>query len=304
MYSVGVVLVNWNGGELTIPCIESLMAGVVAPDRIIVVDNASTDGSAELIAREFPQVEVVLSRDNLGFTGGNNIGIRKFIARGFDYIWVLNNDTVVERDCLKRFLEFVQEYDEVAGCCGKILYHDQRDVIWFAGATFNPLLLTAKHKGALQRDTGRYDRIERTAFITGCCMFVKKEAWEKVGMFDERFFAYGEDFDWCMRAKALDLQLFFVPEAVMYHKVSASMLKLRKTGSAGSTSPRVIYLVTRNRLYILRKHAKNRAQKTLAMVLFAFWITYYASALIILFRWYKIPPLLRGINDGMKDALV
>lgn len=301
--SVGVVLVNWNGGELTIPCIGSLLAGSTIPDRIVVVDNASTDGSADQIASQYPNVVVIRNEENTGFTGGNNVGISRLLDEGMDYIWVLNNDTEVEKDCLKVLVEFMEREGNVAGCCGKILYHDRRDIIWYAGAKYYPRLLTAKHIGESQKDGESFNVVQETLFITGCSMFVRAVVWRKVGLFDDRLFAYSEDFDWCLRAKYLGLHLNYVPQAVIYHKISSSMRKLIGKRNAGTTSPLSIYLTSRNRLYIIKKHSSRITTSVTAMINYFAGQVYYLAALILLMRWSKGKALVLGIWDGLFDKM-
>ena len=301
--TVGAVLVNWNGSELTIPCIKSLLAGSMVPDRIIVIDNASTDGSLEDIAAECPEATIIRNCQNSGFAGGNNIGILQLIDEGLDYIWVLNNDTEVDRDCLAVLFNYMEKESSMAGCCGKILYHDQQDLIWYAGAIYNPRLITVKHKGQLQKDKGQYDLIEETPFITGCCMFIRARVWQRIGLFDERFFAYSEDLDWCLRAGDAKLQLVYNPHAIVYHKVSSSMKKLKRSKRTGSTPAFATYLSNRNRFFILRKHSPDNLVKLKGMTLHISWILFYIVALLMILRWTKAVAVFRAAKDGILTKL-
>ena len=301
--SVGVVLLNWNGVELTIACIESLLCGLLIPDHIVVVDNASTDGSADMIEAKFQQVQIIRNAENLGFAGGNNIGIQQLIKQNVDYIWVLNNDTEIDKKCLDELVKFMAGEPGVSGCCGKILYDNPHDKIWYAGATLNKYTLKSKHRGELEIDKGQYNDPDATPFITGCCMFVRKLAWKCVGGFDEQFFAYSEDLDWCLRAGNLGLKLRYVPRAIIYHKVSATFKKTTTQKSGGTSSPFAIYLVSRNRMFLIRKHAKNGFQFLVSTILYFTWNFYYGTALIFLLRINKLKSLTKGIIDGCFNKL-
>lgn len=295
---IGVVLINWDGEEFTIPCIKSLMASTVLPWKIIVVDNASTDGSPEHIAARFPDVDLIRNDTNLGFTGGNNVGIRS-VLNSAEYIWLLNNDTVVQPTCLERLLGEMEKDRSIASVTGKILYPPPDKRIWYAGAKFHYWRLSARHRGAGEDDVGQYDRSEDVPFISGCCMMMKKEAFETVGLFDDTFFAYSEDLDWCLRARRLGLRLRYVPGAILYHRVSASLHKHRGKISGGTTSPFGVYITNRNRLYIIRKHASNPMQWFSAMISHMLWCGYYGVILFIIGRWDKLFALIRSIRDGL-----
>jgi len=301
--TVGVVLVNWNGAGFTIPCIESLLAGSVNPDRIVVVDNASRDDSPELISQKFPGIELIRNKENLGFTGANNIGISGLMAAGCEYIWILNNDTTVDAECLSTLKRHMAGHPDVSACSGKILYADPGQRIWYAGARYNKWTLGFAHRGQGEEDAGQYDRIEEVPFLSGCCMFVRREAIERVGQFDDHFFAYCEDSDWCLRARKTRLRLDYVPEAVLRHKVSATVNTLKKQRYGGTTSPFSVYITNRNRLYQIRKHSGNALQCTTASVAFAAWVCYYGASLLLLFRIAKCRALFMAVYDGVTKPL-
>jgi GT2 family glycosyltransferase len=301
--TVGVVLVNWNGAEHTIPCIESLLAGSVAPDRIVVVDNASRDDSAERIARRFPEVTLIRNTENLGFTGANNQGIERLIAAGCAYIWILNNDTTVDRGCLSSLKEHLDAHRDAAACSGKVLYAEPRDLIWFAGATLNAWTLVATHRGVGERDTGRYDRIEPTPFLSGCCMFVRREALQRLGAFDDRFFAYFEDADWCLRAVEAGLRLDYVPQGVLWHKVSATLDSLKDPGTTGTTSPFGVYITLRNHWFLIRKHARSPLRLAIAVSAHAAGTGYHAGGLLLLGRFHKLKAVAWSVYDGLFEPL-
>ena len=296
---IGVVLVNWNGGDLTLACVNSLKRGDVVPWKIVILDNASTDGSAEKLAENHPDVHLIRSDVNRGFTGGNNVAIRYLLDQGSDFVWVLNNDTVVDEACLRMLLEAMIQDPGLAACSGKILYTNPPDQIWYAGSTWNEWALTSPHRGRGELDKGQYDESEDVHFISGCCMLVRQSVFSAVGLFDEVFFAYCEDVDWCIRARRMGLRLRYIPRAVLWHEVSSSLRKMHKNIGGGTTSPYGLYLLFRNRIFIIRKHAHGAFRRSIAGAILLMDVTYYVLGLVILRRWAKIRALLRGVRDGV-----
>ena len=296
--TVGVVLVNWNGAEHTIPCVESLLAGSVRPDSIVVVDNASQDDSADRIAERFPGVTLIRNSHNLGFTGGNNIGIDRLLTSGSAYLWILNNDTTVDKECLSVLKTHLDAHPDVSACSGKITYAEPQNLIWYAGATYDPWTVQSRHRGEGENDVGQYEQTADVPFISGCCMFVRREAVERVGVFDDRFFAYYEDSDWCRRAIRTSHRLQYVPSAIVRHKVSATVGRVKARETAGTTSPFSVYITNRNRLFMIRKHAAGVLQMGTAVLAYACWLFYYGTALVVLGRFQKFGALVMAAYDG------
>jgi hypothetical protein len=295
---VGVVLVNWNTPDFTIPCIKSLQAGTCRPRTILVFDNASSDGSCDDIAARFPDVVLVRSPTNLGFTGANNAGIRRLLADGADYVWVLNNDTVVEPSCLERLVRVAESNPGIAALGAKILYADPPNAVWYGGARLNPFSFTAGHAGVGRPATFGPREPTPVDFITGCSMLISRRALASVGLFDDRLFAYSEDFDWSLRARRQGLPLVYVPQAVVYHKVSASLSRNTLGTSGGTASPRVYYLATRNFFWVVRKHA-TWWQVVTATATRMVLVGYLSAGMTILRRWEKLSALWRGVRDGL-----
>jgi GT2 family glycosyltransferase len=232
--SVTAVVLSWNGREDTLACLASLEAEPVTP---LVVDNGSSDGSVEAVRER--GVEVVENGRNLGFAAGMNVGIRLALERGAEHVLTLNNDVEVEPGFLAPLL--------VAGdvACPQILFGDGRTV-WYAGARWDP------RAGYHGRNTGYggppvSGAPYETDRACGGALLASREAWERVGLFDESLFAYAEDTDWSLRARALGYRILVVPESVVRHKVSAS--------SGGEGSPTSIYFTLRNSLRVAERHA-------------------------------------------------
>ena len=248
---VYIIILNWNGWEDTVECIKTCRRLSYPHFRILILDNCSTDGSVSIISEKFPDIELIQTGANLGFAGGNNVGIRYALARGADYVWLLNNDTVVDVWALSALVT-VAEGDERVGMVGsKIVYYDNPHLIWYAGAISDlrrPYRLG--HRGLLEEDRGAYQQIQETGYITGCSLLARKEMIESVGFLDDALFLYFEDADWSARASAAGWKLMYSPGSVIRHKESAS--------AGGAASPSVMYYTARNRLYFTRRNFPDR----------------------------------------------
>src|SRR3989454_3541981 len=258
--TLGVVILNWNGTDVTPRCLDSLLRSSSQPDQIVVVDNASTDGSADHIRGRYPQVALVVNDSNLGFAEGNNVGIRYLLERAFDLVLLLNNDTVVDPDCLRELKRAAET--QPAAAYGATIYElSAPGRIWYSGGSISRLTLEARHETA-PADAPGTPRL--TDFITGCCLMFRSDALRRIGLLDRDFFAYYEDVDWCLRAKAADERLLYVPAAVLRHDVSHSFRRAgtRDHGTARyswtQSRPLVLYLAYRNRLLLARKHASGK----------------------------------------------
>ena len=241
---VAVVVLNWNGLADTVECLASLEQLETPAYEVVVVDNGSTDGSVTAIRERFPRVTVLENGENLGYTGGNNAGLRYALEQEADYVLLLNNDTTVAPDLVRRLVD-AAEADPQVGIAGPtIYYHDRPDVIWSAGGAIDWERGTTWMVGLDELDEGQFGAQPRAMdFVTGCCILVRRALIERVGLLDERFFAYYEDTEWCARAARAGYKIVHVPAARMWHKISPC---------AQSDSPFVHYYMTRNRLLFLK----------------------------------------------------
>ena len=250
-----IVVLNWNGWRDTLECLVSLEHLAYPNYKVVVVDNASSDGSEEKICEAFPAVQLIQSGANLGFAGGNNVGIRYALEQGADYIWLLNNDTVVEPDALTHLVERMAN-DERVGMCGSTLvyYHDRSKVQALAGATFNKWLGVSKHIG---QHTSRYylaspESVEkRLAYIVGASLLVSRSFVEGVGLLCEDYFLYYEEMDWAIRARD-KFTLAYAPKSVVYHKEGGSVGGDNITLNQKSMT--ADYYSIRNRIVFTQKH--------------------------------------------------
>jgi len=249
---VYIVVLNWNGGDDTVECLKSLGSVNYDNRNIVVVDNGSEDDSVSRIKKQFPGMEIIESRTNLGFAGGNNIGIKHALKNKADYVLLLNNDTTVDKDFLQELVK-IGELDKNVGALGaKICFYSNPNRIWFAGGKVNWMKNKGVHIGFEEIDTGQHDRIKEVDYLTGCCLLVKREIIEKVGFLSEDYFLYYEDLDFSLRVKRAGYKCVYVYKSKIYHKVSRST----KPGSQS-----YIYYHTRNGLSLVKRNGSllNRA---------------------------------------------
>ena len=241
MKLVAVVL-NWNGGDDTLAALESL-EGI----ETVCVDNGSDDGSPDSIAARFPSVELIRTGVNLGFSGGNNVGIRRALARGADWVLLLNNDAVADPG-LPAALEAAAAARPDAGVLAcKVFFADPPDVLMYAGGRVNLRLgYWGRQDGFGQRDDGRFDTLRDVDRATGAAMAASRAAIERAGLLDESLFAYAEDTEWCLRIREAGFSVVFVPDAKVSHVGSAS--------TGGLRSPTSIYYDTRNMIAVAERH--------------------------------------------------
>jgi GT2 family glycosyltransferase len=244
---VYIIILNWNGLQDTIVCLDSLASLTYPNFRLVVVDNGSTDGSTDIISKNYPKVIFVENKENLGYAKGNNVGIRYALENNADYIWLLNNDTVVEQNALLNMV-IEAEGDPLIGIIGsKIYYLNSAKKIWFAGAMINWSRGISNHIGMNETDVGQYDYVKEIDRVAGCSMLVKREVCNRVGLFDDNFFLYVEEVDWCVRARKAGFKCLFVPSSIVYHRGLASVSLI------GSCSKVFNYYNTRNFLYLIQK---------------------------------------------------
>jgi hypothetical protein len=244
---VAAVVLSWNRREDTLACLRSL-AAADPPPHVIVVDNASSDGTSDAVRREFPALELIENPSNLGFAEGNDVGIRHALAHGAEHVLVLNNDTEVDPGFLAPLLEEAARRPDAAALSPKILFAEPRDLIWFAGAEYEPRSgYNGRHRGYRERDDGRFEEVVETGRVCGAAMLVPREVLERVGVFDPELFAYSEDTDWSLRAREAGYRHYVVPASRVWHKVSAA--------SGGESSPTALYYDVRNALVVAERHA-------------------------------------------------
>jgi GT2 family glycosyltransferase len=294
-YSVAVILVNWNGYYLTKRCLHSLEKVSYVNHSIIVVDNASEDGSYNKLKNEFNKPIFLRNQKNLGFTGGNNTGIAYAMEKGFDYILLLNNDTVVNPDFMEPLLNLAIQNPDTGMVQPLILNLDSADRIWSAGGKMLQSLGIAKTLGdnAVLKDYPLEDR--KIDWATGCCILIPKVIILQVGTLENSFFAYFEDVDWSLRIREAGFKIYFSSKSIIYHQGSASS---KKAHDEGVLSPKVFYLHARNQLFLLRRHSRFPEailSWTYHFLKYVAWMSYFC----LRGRFKKMKSVARGIRDGI-----
>jgi GT2 family glycosyltransferase len=251
-YKVFIIILNWNGKEDTLECLDSVQSVDYPNYDTVVVDNGSSDESVKSIRKEFLEVKVIETGKNLGFAGGNNVGIRYALGNGADYILILNNDTIVDPQLLKAFIKVALQIHRPVILSPKIYYFSNRKKIWYAGGQQIKQTAIFKHIGiGCNENEKQYQKLMETDYASGCAFFADATVFRKVGLFDETFFLTYEETDFCYRAKNENIRSYVVPEAKVWHKISVSF--------GGEKSPMFKYFLTRNRLLWAERHlSKNK----------------------------------------------
>ncbi|HEX2981553.1 MAG TPA: glycosyltransferase family 2 protein [Anaerolineaceae bacterium] len=241
---VEIIIINWNGKVDTLACLDSLRGVDYPAYHITVVDNGSADDSVAVLRAHHPEVVVLETGENLGFVGGNNVGLDVARSAGADYALLLNNDTEVAPDFLTRLVA-PAETDPRVGITGpSIYYYSAPHTLWSAGGRIDWRRGTTSMIGLDEVDRGQYGREPRAVdFVTGCALLIRMSAVDRVGVLDPRFFLYYEETEWCVRVARAGYRILHVPEAKIWHKIS---------NVAREASPMVHYYMTRNRLLFLK----------------------------------------------------
>ncbi len=244
MKSVALIILNWNGRDDTLACLHSL-SHVDYPDfQVVVVDNHSSDDSVAVIQKEYPHIALIQTDENLGYVGGNNVGLTFARQQGYDYALLLNNDTEVDPQFLQALVA-AAEADPAVGIVGPTIYYfDAPHTIWSAGGAINWRQGLTRMIGLNEPDQGQFGQLPRPVeFVTGCALLIKMAVVAQIGVLDDRFFAYYEETEWCVRTARNGYKVMHVPAAKIWHKISIQ---------AREASPTVHYYMTRNRLLFLK----------------------------------------------------
>jgi GT2 family glycosyltransferase len=241
---VTAIILNTNRREDTLECLSSLCEQIGSRIDILVLDNGSTDGSVEKICSAYPQVELIELKENRGYAGNNNIGLARAIRNNPDFVFILNEDTILAPDCIDHLVQTAAA-DRTIGILGPMVYHhDEPNVIQSAGGRLDNYLIP-KHLGQNELDVGQFNQRHEVDWISGCAIMVRRETIEQVGMLDERFFYYWEELEWCYRAKKAGFSIMHVPKARLWHKGVQRNYQ---------PSASVTYYNMRNRLLFLNIH--------------------------------------------------
>lgn len=292
--SVAIILVNWNGYAFTVDCLESLRK-IDFPDfKIILVDNASQNNEGALLKSKFPEIDLIENDTNLGFAGGNNVGIRKALDDGYSHVMLLNNDTVVEPDFLGEMLRKFSQNPNLGVVQPLICFLHDRMKIWSAGGKWNQFLCRAITRGD-RKNLEEYEARDGSLdWATGCCMLMARSSLLDVGLLNESYFTYFEDVDWSLRFKKKGYDIELASQAVIYHEAGASS---KKKHSEGTLSATVFYYHVRNQFFLVRSESQG-LQIILAgsyhLARFVLWMGYFCAR----GRFQKLKAVARGIKHG------
>ena len=249
---IAIVVVTYKGLNDTLECIESLSKLTYKNWRLILVDQHSNDGTPQAVRAKYPWVHVIENPVNDGFTGGNNLGMRKALELATDYVFLLNNDTIVEPELLDKLI-VPMEIDPRIGIIGPTsLYYKNPEIVCWAGSSLD-------WRGRLSNDSIKacdipFDKLDLqmrgTGYVHGCAMLIRRSVLEQIGLFDDRYFIYFEECDLCARASRAGWKLMYLPTAKLWHKISQVTQVIGKDFGT--------YHWQRNRLLYLWKNGKPR----------------------------------------------
>lgn len=284
------VTLNWNRPDDTIACLDSLAQQSYPNLRALVVDNGSSDDSIARIRAAHPETHLLAHGENSGFARGMNLGIGAALAQGAEFIFMLNNDTLLAPNAIAQLV--AQMTPGVALLAPIIYYADAPQRVWSLGGMLNPWLLETRENRRGEEDRGQWPERLDLDFVPACGLLAPRAIFETVGLFDERFFMYYEDLDYCLRVRRAGWRIQALTTAKMWHKVSLS--------SGGSDSPNERYWMARSSALYFRKHAR-----LWQWPLIGFWRT--GSALRTTMRlaqgrkWAALRAYWRGLGHGLRE---
>lgn len=267
MQKVFISILNFNGRKNTIDCLNSIakIKKTSFELKVLVIDNGSEE-ELELPSIAQLDINLIKNKKNLGFSEGHNVGIKYALENGANFVLILNNDTVVDKDLIDELLKSSNENTGITA--PKIYFYkgsefhkdkykekERGKVFWYTGGEMDWKNVIASHRGVDEVDHGQYDTAESTDFASGCCMMIRREVFEKVGLFDDKFFLYYEDNDLSQRAKRLGFDITYNPKAILWHKNAGSV--------GGSGSALQDYYITRNRMLFGMRFAPLRSKISL-----------------------------------------
>lgn len=285
-----IIILNWNGKDITADCLGSLCAVTYPNFGILLVDNGSEDGSVAFLRERFPGLEVIENGSNLGFAEGNNVGIRRVLEKGADYVLLLNNDTIVDPGFLDGLVRAAGTDGNIGFAGPKTYFYDhngRKDIISFAGGLLDMWRGKSIHIGEKCEDRGQFDNNRNVDYVEGSCMLARTDMVRKIGMMDPAYFAYWEETDWCVRAAKAGYRSVYVPSSRIWHRVNAS--------SIGSSN---IYYLTRNRLWFMRKYARPTQ-----FITFLVFFTGYFLEMNRHFLFHRNTNGLKALYKGLRDGI-
>jgi GT2 family glycosyltransferase len=282
---VFIVILNWNRLRDTLECLKSVYGLDYENFVAVVVDNGSTDDSVAVIRREYPRVSLLENKENLGYTGGNNIGMHYAMQNGADYVWLLNNDTVVAPDCLSEMVEGAEKVDSTGLVSPVICSYDNESEIQFTGGWLN-----WKDMSVFYLDDIEDGLRSKDLCLWGTALLVKRQLIEKIGYLKGEYFAYWEDIEYSLRSAAAGYKNIICSTGRVFHKNKFQQTDNRRKGE------HYHYFIFRNRLFLGNEYLKGPIKRL------GFWIRYFASLGEYIGQCGKenIDPCMNGAWHGIK----
>lgn len=243
---ISIIAINYNTANDTLEFLDSVYKTSLQSKEVIIVDNASRENPEQLIKERFPLVKFIRSETNLGFAGGNNLGIK---ASSGEYLFFLNNDTILPPDFFEPIISFMEANRDVGMASPKILYSDDKTIQYVGSIGISPYTGRGKRLALEEEDRGQYDQCYETDLAHGAAVVVPRAVIKKVGPMPEEYFLYYEEHDWCEQIKRAGYKVFYIGTSRILHKGSVSI--------GGSDSPLKVYYLTRNRLLFMRRNFKG-----------------------------------------------
>lgn len=288
--NVFAVVVNWNLADKTMRCIDSLVSSGLSLNHIIIVDNGSNDESVKSFHSRYGDIPTIIQNpNNRGFAAGANQGILESIKRNAEWIFLINNDAYVDKSFFSNINKFLcEDYDIVSPI---IYYHDQPNKIWFVGDRLIPSTLFTYGLWKNKVDDGTLPELLEIDFANGAGMLVKRKVFESVGLFDEHLFMYGEEIDFCWRAKMKNFRIISATRAKMWHEVSAS----------SSKTPSIrVYLKSKNQTIFYKRYTKG-LQRAYMLLMNLLMILIKSTSYLISLNFNSSKSILKGYFDGLKS---
>ena len=246
--TVAVVIVNWNQRDLLLEAVESVVNSSYADRKVIVVDNASDDGSVDAVRQAFQEVEVIVNDSNLGFADGSNQGLESAVKEEIEYVLFLNNDATLDAEAVARLIDLLERKPEAGAAAPYIFYYDRRDVIWYGGGEVSLWRGRIGHRFLRQKFIADKHKAGTTDYLTGCAFIARTEVLKSLGGFDASIYLYSEDVDLSLKLRKAGWQLWVQPEARAYHRISVT--------SKGELSPFKAFHRARSNVVIVKRWAE------------------------------------------------
>lgn len=250
---VAVVILNWNRPVETLECLAAVYRSTYPNFHVVIVDNGSQDDSVERVSTAYPQAKLLRSMTNLGYAGGNNLGLQEALDHEAEYILILNNDAFVEPQTLSEMVRSAEEDHRTAAVGCKVRLYEDPQRLLAAGECFE--------RGAYPRDDGSYDTARNSTYAVGCCILLSRRALLQIGLLDEAYFLIHEEKDWCYRATRTGYRIRYQPRAEVQHKLSFT----------NQWSPAYHYLFFRNQLRFWRRYSPPASRLVWSLVAAHFW---------------------------------